>query len=263
MKFISNLLIFLLFLFFINCQPGFHNRERIYRDQNVAIYTLTIEDIEHNSFLPSAFQHPIKLEHTKLENLLKKIRILSRSSIIDIQNNLFHPRNLKFIGEKISISLGNLKPDEVLLVVSQCDDIHSVLSNPTRNIFFIWKDKDGYNFVFGDVKHEIDRDLVEDAREWTRIDPISLTTMNHKDLILKEEFFEFKKINGYKNRRWIIVKESYVNELPGDDESDEGLIEQKSDSETTGITSEKKDSPAKEKQPDSKTEEKPSSDQEE
>ena len=183
---------------------GFHNRKRVYRTSDLSLYHLDVKDISRRTLVSRAFQHPQPIEPEKIKEILSSLRCKLSADYIELDENIFQESELDSLSENISLALRNLDNRKVLVVISKNDEFKSIVSNPSRNTFLLWVDDIGLNVVFGDIKKIIPRNVSHDPKEWTTVQPISLNITESDAYIIKNDSFEYKKVDNFYHKKWII-----------------------------------------------------------
>jgi hypothetical protein len=202
--FVSGVAIFFIVSLFSNCMGGFHNRKRVYRTSDLALYHLESKDISRRTLISGVFQHPQTIEPEKIKDILASLHCKLGADYIELDETVFQESELDGLAENISLALKNIDNKRALVVISKNDEFKSIVSNPSRNTFLLWVDNQGLNLVFGDIKKIIPRSVSHDPKEWTTVQPISFTITESSAHIIKNDSFEYKTVDNFFHKKWII-----------------------------------------------------------
>ncbi len=203
-------LILILFIFsFLECS-FYQTRKGAYATKSSAFYKIERAEFERDErkILAASFKHPIKLEQSKIGDILGNIKFKKSTRIIELRDYVFHLNELETLSRDLKQVLENTKSDEVVQVISMYDHTQSVISGYKRTTFLIWVDELGLNIVFGQMQKEVSRDDSKNFFDWTQVPQIYLkisASLDENEIEEdKDSNISFAKIDGFNNRKWLI-----------------------------------------------------------
>jgi len=203
----KTLILILALALITGCSSGFKKKKLLYRSLDVAYYKLKKKNIKQAKSLKNKINHPFQADAvTDFTNVLKNISYKKTSSIGSFEDKLFKKKEAEQIGQQIQQAFSRLAEDEFLVAVKVSNETDSVMPSYTLTTVLGWVENDNkLNLVFGDVDTYITTDRARNYNAWSSIDPIVLSHKVDNSVILKGNGYEFKKVNGFDNNRWVVV----------------------------------------------------------
>lgn len=200
-----NYFIFIIIFIFFSCASGFRTKKLLHATTNSAFYELARKELSYNQFLEGKLRHPYKITSEKLKDILGNLEFVKNTRINQYSDYVFHATELDKFTIDLALTLEKLKDTHVGVVIIQHDTERSVISYPKRTSFLIFINEEGLNIVFGDIQQMVSREISYNFFDWTQISPIGLKeNPDENEIILVEELFQFKKVKGYYNRKWLV-----------------------------------------------------------
>ncbi|MDF3818292.1 hypothetical protein P3G55_00185 [Leptospira sp. 96542] len=197
--------VFLVGLFLFSCATGVRSRSLLFRDNAFAVYVVSRNSIKLKSeeLLPQKLNHPVEITEDKVLDLLGNIRFREESSYGNVNLFVFEEDEIKEFASDLVDGLQKVKPDQILLIVSKYNPIKSVVSHYSRTSFYIWSTENTIEIVFGELQREVTYEEQGNYYDWSNIPDISFDHVPEPDYILPGNGFQFKKVSGFKNKRWL------------------------------------------------------------
>ncbi len=193
------------FVLLYSCASGFRTKKLLHATTTSAFYELQRKEVSNNQFLEGKLRHPYKISPEKLKDILGNIEFIKNTRINYYSDYIFHPTELDKFTIDLSLTLEKLKDTHIGVVITQHDTDRSVISYPKRTSFLIFVNEEGLNIVFGDIQQMVSREISYNFFDWTQVSPIGLKeNLDENEIILQEDLFEFKKVKGYYNRKWLV-----------------------------------------------------------
>ncbi|GBF49796.1 putative lipoprotein [Leptospira ryugenii] len=201
--------------FFFGCATGTQTKQLLYHNNNFATYSVKREKIKTKTegSLPQSFVHPIDITEEKIIDLLGNLKYRRETSLGVLVNYIFDETELKEFASDLRDALGRIKPDEALLVISKYNSVKSVVSHYSRTSFYVFSTEKNVEIVFGEVQKEIEFDEEGNYFDWSRIPEISFENVALNYQLLPSSDFEFRKVNGFSNKRWVVFSKSSLNQI--------------------------------------------------
>lgn len=200
----------------LQCSSGFYKREIVYLSENIAIYFIDEDDypddinikpyVSPTKTFPTTFLEDLKIVISLLK--VEKESIFSK----DIYP-LLYPPQLEEMLILLNDIIPNMPQKKRILIVQKFDPFRTVLSKEKRTTMLLWYGEDGYNLVFGEIHEDLIPDSFVSEIKWLEIFPISLKHHNPRNKILKEDFFEYKKVGDFTHYTWIIFNREKIASL--------------------------------------------------
>lgn len=193
-----------------HCYSFYQTKKGVYSTKSSAFYKIERDEFERDErkIFSSSFKHPFKIEQSKLQDILGNLKFKKSTRINEFRDYIFHLNELETVTRDLKQVFENVKSNEVIQVISMYDHTQSVISGYKRTSFLIWVDDLGLNIVFGQIQKEVSRDDSKNFFDWTQIPQIYLRISASLDENEIEEekdgSFNFAKIEGYYNRKWLI-----------------------------------------------------------
>ncbi|MCB1144416.1 MAG: hypothetical protein H7A24_17750 [Leptospiraceae bacterium] len=197
-------LIYVLILALTFCASGFKKKKLLIRDQRIAIYSLEKNQIRNNKYIEGKFIHPYTISAEKLTDIFGNLRFTKTTRINTFSDYIFHQEELGEGLEDVAQALENIDDTQVLVVLKITDHLKSVLSNFKRTTYFLWVDEFGLNIVFSEIQEDLAKEKGLNFYDWTQVDEIKLDFKPDENQIAKEDYFTYKKVKGFNNRKWLI-----------------------------------------------------------
>lgn len=204
---ISAILIFITNVIFLGGCSGIQNKELLYRTDEVAFYTIGVQDIEGSEgILPPTYQHPIQISKENLKPLLGNLRFEQNESVGVRREYVFSESQLDLLCEDLEHALEALPRNRILVVVIRYDEQKSVMSNPERTTAFVWVSENKVNMLFGEVKTQLVSERIsKEYEKWSDVKTISLSIIPNGLRIEPDSYFSYKNLNHFPDRQWIQI----------------------------------------------------------
>lgn len=199
----------------VDCASGVKSRNLLFRSNEFAIYTVKREKInlKTESLIPEKLSHPLEITEDKILDLLGNIRYRQESSYGDLNLYVFDDREIKDFALDLVDGLQKLKPNEILLVVSKYNAVKSVVAHYGRTGFYLWATDNTIEIVFGEIQKEVGYEEQGNYYDWSNIPDISFEFSPDVTYVLPGNGYTFKKVMGFRNRRWLVFNKSDLNNL--------------------------------------------------
>ncbi len=194
----------------LHCVSGVNAKKLLYRDFKSAFFTLEESklSVRDREVLSPPFFHP--WENTAAENwkaVLGNLHFQKETSVGSMTFYIFAESELEDISRNLVPSLGRLKENQILIVVSKYNYLKGVVSRDLRTTFAIFKNKEGINLVFREIHAGLQDIDSKNYYEWSVV-PEFLFLKNYEvTQIDKADYFHYKAVEGYENRLWIVIDE--------------------------------------------------------
>jgi hypothetical protein len=191
-------------LFLFHCAGSIRDKKNIFKTNEYAFFLLERSVLKDSEVWKEELTHPIEIKPENLLSMLANVKFKRESSIGEVISYIFEEDEIRSIVKDIPSGFKKLTKDNVLLVISRYQPTKSVMSKYVRTSFFLFADNQGLNVLFGEIKSDLDKDVANNYFEWTNIDDISLKSTSDSDFIYEEDYFTFRDVQGFPNRRWIV-----------------------------------------------------------
>lgn len=200
---------------FLSCAKGVRTRKLLFRNNEFAIYTVDRDKLQTKTpdLLPKSFQHPIEVSEDKLLDILGNIRYKKEASYGNIVSFVFDEREVREFAQDLSDGLKQLKPNEVLLVVSKFNPDKSVVAHYFRTGFYFWAESGSLHILFGEIRKELDFEDEGNYFDWSRIPDIAFDNTPESDFVQQHSSFQFRMVDGFKNKRWLVFDKMNLSKI--------------------------------------------------
>lgn len=217
MKKKSFLLLFAIFCIALvnHCATGVKSRNLLFRSNEFAIYSVKRDKVKlkTDSLIPQKLSHPLEITEEKVLDILGNIKYRRESSYGDLNLYVFDDREVKDFALDLVDGLQKLKDDEILLIVSKYNAVKSVVSHYTRTGFYLWATDSSIELMFGEIQQEVPYEEQGNYYDWSNIPDISFDFSPDVTYVLPGNGYSFKKVSGFRNRRWLVFNKSELSRL--------------------------------------------------
>ena len=160
-----------------------------------------------------------------------------------ITGRVFYRGQLEEVVRVVGEAQSSIPAGYRMVVVSRFDPDRSVLSRMDRTTLMLWRDENGINVVFGEIKDQFPQNQFDPsvADDWTEVLPINVGQAPADLRLLPSEDFEYKLVAGRTHYTWAIFDPARVASLefrpPGASESDAAAESAEQSTEHTDLTS--------------------------
>jgi hypothetical protein len=188
----------------VNCIGTIRDKKNIFKTNEYSFFLLERGVLKDGDVWKEELIHPIEIKQENLLSMLANVKFKRESSIGEVISYIFEEDEIRSIVKDIPSGFKKLTKDNVLLVISRYQPTKSVMSKYVRTSFILFADNQGLNVLFGEIKSDLDKDIANNYFEWTNIEDISLKSTSDSDFIYEEDYFSFRDVQGFPNRRWIV-----------------------------------------------------------
>ncbi|MCZ8344056.1 MAG: hypothetical protein O9301_13560 [Leptospira sp.] len=197
------------------CATGVKSRSLLFRSNEFAIYSVKRDKVKlkTDSLIPQKLSHPLEITEDKVLDILGNIKYRRESSYGDLNLYVFDDREIKDFSLDLVDGLQKLKEDEILLIVSKYNAVKSVVSHYTRTGFYLWATDSSIELMFGEIQQEVPYEEQGNYYDWSNISDISFDFSPDVTYVLPGNGYTFKKVTGFRNRRWLVFNKSELSRL--------------------------------------------------
>lgn len=201
------------------CVSGFYKHVPVYKSDQTYLYTLAETAYPDESAMRAQLKAVQPLPEnaaTSLLNLFSHLKYEDKGLFGTTQDYIFAPDQLKGLAPALKDVLKTNPPGGRILLVTQFDRFHSVLSKKSRTTVLFWSDGEFFHVVFGEINADIVTNDYTQPDSWLEIYPVNMKNASSGLKILEDPIFEYGKMGDRTHLTWVVMPVAKFTALKAD-----------------------------------------------